>query len=195
MDVTVEAFLAQSIFPNLDRGRPDWDKPHTQAVVHYAKEIMTHHPELNLDEDVIIISAYAHDWGYADLFEDGKPANFDNIKQLKNLHAEIGAKNIENLLKLDIFNYLSDSQKDRIRHLVHKHDKLDELKDTYELVLMEADTLGMLDVTRTPKTFDKESNDKFMAGVQNRRVPRFITTYTKQKYEELLPPYAARYNE
>ena len=64
--------LKSTILSELEAGRPNWDKPHTEAVVEHIKAIINSEPSLNLDTEVIVIAAYAHDWGYAGLFEDGK---------------------------------------------------------------------------------------------------------------------------
>jgi hypothetical protein len=182
----VKKFLEDSIFPELERGRPGWDKPHTQAVVHHAHRILAYAPDVDVDREVIIIAAYAHDWGYADLFSPGKYASYKEVKERKKLHMEIGARKIAYILQNPIFDYLSSTRKDRTVHLVAKHDKLSELRDTDELVLLEADTLGMLDVDFAAPTFDHSSNEQFMNGVMNSRVPRFITEYSKNKVKELL---------
>jgi hypothetical protein len=84
-----------------------------------------------------------------------------------------------------IFDNFTSNQKERIIHLVNVHDTLEILKDNDELLLMEADTLGGLDVSRTKGTFDKASNDRYMKIVRNKRLPHFITDYAKQKFEEL----------
>jgi len=57
----IEQKLRQTILPDLENGRPDWDKPHTISVVAKIKEIRNNNPELNLDPVVLVISAYTHD--------------------------------------------------------------------------------------------------------------------------------------
>lgn len=185
MDNTVEIFIQTHIFPELERGRPNFDKPHTQGVVHHIKEIIKLNPQLNLDQDVLIISAYAHDWGYAGLFQDGRPINLDRVKEEKLLHAKLSAEYVTKLLQNSIFDYLSDKRKARIAHLVAMHDRLEELKDTDELILMEADTLGGLDVAFITPTFDWNSNERVMNGSRNRRQPLLITDYAKEMYEKV----------
>lgn len=185
MDNTVENFLQEHIFPELERGRPNFDKPHTQGVVHHIKEVIKRNSQLNLDEDVLIISAYAHDWGYAGLFQDGRPINLDRVKEEKPLHAKLSAEYVTKLLRNSIFDYLSDERKARIAHLVAMHDRLEELRDTDELILMEADTLGGLDVSFITPTFDKDSNDRIMNGFRKRRQPLLVTDYAKEMFEKV----------
>jgi hypothetical protein len=185
VDEKIEQFLRDAIIPDLEKGRPNFDAPHTLEVVSWIKKIMAEHPELNLDQDALIIAAYAHDWGYSGLFEGKDRLNSAEVTSMKPLHMEIGAKKTEKLLKNEIFSFLSDKQKERIVHLVFMHDKIHDLTETDELVLAEADILSGLDVESLKPTFDHESNVKFMESVARRRIPRFITDFSKKEVERL----------
>ncbi|WKZ29809.1 MAG: HD domain-containing protein [Candidatus Dojkabacteria bacterium] len=189
-----EAYCQQIIFPELENGRPGWDKPHTESVVEHIKTIITHTPELNLDKDVLVIAAYAHDWGYAGLFKGGKPLSLSDVNNAKAAHMVIGAEKLEKLLNNEVFNFLSKDQKDRAVHLVRHHDSLFLLKETDELVLMEADTLGGLDVRKVKPTFDAESNRKYMENVKNYRRTKFITEYGKELFKGLYREREEYYN-
>lgn len=183
--MSYEDLLKKTIFPELELGRPNWDKPHTEVVVKYIKTIISSSPSLSVDQDVLIIAAYAHDWGYSGLYRKGKPLKLTDIVSAKKTHMNIGALKIAKLLSNRSFDFLSENQKQRIVHLVQRHDMLPILKDDDELILMEADTLGGLDVTKVKPTFDKESNDKYMKGVKTKRYPMFITDYSKKQFEKL----------
>ena len=180
-----EDLLAKTVLPELEAGRPNFDKPHTKAVVEYIKAIMDNHPELNLDRDVSVIAAYAHDWGYTGLFQDGKQIEIDDVGEAKKTHMLLGVDKLTVLLRDGVFNFLSKERKQRAIHLVGVHDDLKVLRDTDELVLMEADTLGGLDVSKIKPTFNKLSNTKYMQNVRNKRYPLFITKYSKQQFEKL----------
>jgi hypothetical protein len=182
----LETYLQDKIFPELEKGRPDFDRPHTESVVFYLKEILKNTPNLSVDFIVLLISAYAHDWGYAGLFKNGKVLRLQDIMNMKELHAEKGVEKVTELLKDDFFVFLTDQQKERIMHLVGIHDRLKLLKDVDELVLMEADTLGGLDTDKIKPTVDNKSNEKFLRGVKELRMPLFITDYGKQKVKELI---------
>lgn len=182
-------FLQDTIFPDLEKGRSDFDKPHTKAVVEHTKGIVDNSSEHNLDRDVLIIAAYAHDWGYSGLFRDDKPLDYDGVSDAKKAHMKIGADKLKELLKDEVFSFLSEKQKLRVIHLVQVHDDLKVLKDTDELVLMEADTLGSLDVEKVKPTYDKTSNDKYMEEVLKKRFPLFVTEYGKKQFRRL---YEAR---
>ena len=74
----LDQFLQEQIFPDLEKGRPT-DKPHTLDVVNKIKDIIANTPELKLDTEVLIIAAYAHDWGYTNLFDNNKPLTMADL--------------------------------------------------------------------------------------------------------------------
>jgi hypothetical protein len=180
-----EKYLKRIIFPELERGRPGWDKPHTEAVVHWIKNIINNSPELELDMDVLVIAAYAHDWGYADLFDKGAKVDLDDILDAKKEHMIIGAGKLAELLKNKAFNFLTFSQKQRALHLVRNHDNLSYIKDDDERILVEADTLGALDVDFIKPFTDKKQGERYMQGVIKKRLPLFITDYGKKQFKIL----------
>jgi len=178
--------LIDTIYPELEKGRPNWDKPHTEAVVYHIEQIVNSHKELKLNINVLIIAAFAHDWGYAGLFNDGKEVDYDNIADKKKLHMEIGARKIKNLLKDSFFEFLLEKEKEEIEHLVLVHDRLAGIESINERILLEADTLGGLDSSFVKPTFDKESNEKYIQEIIVDRVPLFITDYSKGLLPELI---------
>src|SRR3989339_1579799 len=175
----LEKYLKEKILPDLEKSRGGFDKIHTLEVVAWLKQIINHNPKLKLDETVLIIAAYAHDWGYADIFRDGQIMNFEIIENAKKLHMELGAKKIERLLADNFFSFLTDTQKSRCIHLVAVHDKKFEINDIDELILMEADMLSALDVNSSKPVLDFESNKKFMKAILATRIPKFITEFSK----------------
>jgi hypothetical protein len=185
LELKIEKKLEAEIFSDLKRGRPDWDLPHTKAVVFYIKEIIKYSPSIKIDQTVLIIAAYAHDWGYAHYFNTNKPLTYDQINEAKRHHMDTGSKKIFKLLDCSDFDFLSDSQKNRIVHLVKIHDNLRNIHDSDERILVEADTLGGLDINKIKPTFNKASNDKYLAEVKTLREPLFITDYGKLKLKEL----------
>ncbi|MEK7096977.1 MAG: hypothetical protein AAB859_01535, partial [Patescibacteria group bacterium] len=98
----------------------NWDKPHTQAVVFYTKEIIKATPELDTDCNVLIISAYAHDWGYTDFYKLGSSLTQSEYLEAKKVHMAIGAEKIMNLLACNEFSSLKPEQKSRIIGLIVK---------------------------------------------------------------------------
>lgn len=186
MEQKVEQYLQDTILPELEKGRPDWDMPHTESVVRFIKAIITNDPDLTEVEDVLIIAAYAHDWGYAGLFEHGMPLAYNKMINAKEAHMNIGAQKTEQLLRSDLFNYLSKAQKDRIIHLVRVHDKLDgTLTDLDELSLLEADTLGGLQTSMTGSTLTKEEKTRWLNLTRKKRLPLFVHEWPRQQFEEM----------
>lgn len=195
MNQAAEQKLRDIILPDLEKGRVNFDKPHTEAVVAHIKDIIQHSSELNLDEEVLITGAYAHDWGYTDLFKDAESSrSYEDIKKAKPLHMKLGAEKIQMLLRDDVFEYLSDSQKDRIVHLVRIHDKLRNLRDIDELILMEADTLGAIDISKVEPGFDKETNEKYMNNSVRFRRSLFISKRGKELIDTLIEERNHYYN-
>lgn len=176
----VEAILQEEIFPDLEQGRKGFDLLHTQAVVHWTKEILTHIDSPEIDPVVMITAAYAHDWGYYKLFEGIAHRSIDVVHKMKPLHMERGAHMIAKLLKERLSDDFTLEQQLRVAHLVRVHDLVEQVKTEDEVLLMEADTLGMMDTDRMKPTFSKEDNDTFMERELRRR--RFL--YFQHPYAE-----------
>lgn len=175
----LETFLQSNIFPDLDKGRPDWDKKHTQAVIFHLKDILTHSPQFIVDSQVLLISAYAHDWGYSGIYKNGQRI------QPKDNHMLISAQKIDKLLQQLIFNFLSSSQKRRIVDLVQFHDDLKHKTKEDEIILFESDTLGALDVSFVKPTFSPSKNAQWLSDLLSQRLPLFITPYGRSKFKRL----------
>lgn len=184
----IERVLRQVILKDLtNKGRPDWDRPHTEAVVYWMKELL---PRINnpaLNNKVLLTAAYAHDWGYANLFPRGQRVDIQTVLPHKKLHMQRGAQMIERLLYQRLSSYFTEAEIIRVAHLVGKHDAVRELQDEDELLLMECDTLGMIDAERSPATFDKVERQKFLEhSIYDLRLPRFIHEEAKKVAENLL---------
>jgi len=182
----LENYLKKKIFPDLEESRGGFDKVHTLEVVDWLKKIITANPKLNLDKTVLLIAAYAHDWGYCDIFKPGQKMSVELVESAKPLHMELGAKKIKKLLKDDFFSFLTDEQKRRCIHLVAVHDKKFEIKDIDELVLMEADMLSCLQLSPNKPKYDAEGNKKLMEIVLATRIPKFITSFSKKEAKKLI---------
>lgn len=169
-----EEILRQTILPDLDKGRKNFDRPHTEAVVYWMKYILDN-TENNLDPLVMIPAAYAHDWGYIGLFDGFNSDDPEVIKVRKPLHMDRGSEKIRELLATQCTQFVNTSQIDQIAHLVKVHDKISELKTIEEISLMEADTLGMVDISRIKPTFSKEANENLVNNeIKKNRLPLFV---------------------
>ncbi|MFA6005378.1 MAG: hypothetical protein WC775_02730 [Patescibacteria group bacterium] len=169
-----EEILQHAILPDLDRGRKNFDRPHTEAVVFWMKYILNN-TENDLDPYVMIPAAYAHDWGYIGLFDGFNSDDPKEIAKQKLSHMDRGAEKVKHLLNSSCSQFVNSQQINETAHLVWIHDKVDSLKGVDEISIMEADTLGMIDVDRVKPTFSKADNERFVnKEVINWRLPTFI---------------------
>ncbi|MEP7166672.1 MAG: HD domain-containing protein [Candidatus Woesebacteria bacterium] len=177
----IEKVLENTILPDLLRGRKDFDLPHTKAVVFWMKKLLLNVQNPSLDSQVLITAAYAHDWGYIGLFDGVDSTDIEVIHKMKPLHMERGSEKIRSLIGKKLSTYFSKEQQELVSHLVLVHDRIEDLRGDAEIVLMEADTLGMLDTDLVKPTFSKADNDVFIARELNgRRLPVFKHQFAKE---------------
>jgi putative nucleotidyltransferase with HDIG domain len=174
------------------KGRKEWDEPHTRAVVYYAESIARAN---DLDVLVLKTTAWLHDIGYFAMFENTDSKNYDSVMDKKAMHMVNGAKLADKFLsRPEIKTYYSDEQKERIIYLVSVHDKIEELAADDEVALMEADTLGAIDISKVATTFDKENAIKYVEkDLMGRRYPKFRTELGKKYFSELITPFKAQF--
>lgn len=180
-----EQYLLDTIVPDLERGRPGWDKPHTLKVVEYVKAICDAYDNPDdLDRDVLIIAAYLHDYGYM-YFLDELGAGGPTTGSAKQKHATKSAEKWLEIQDNPVFAFMSSAQKSRTEHLIRVHDEVYDLQDTDELVLMEADTLGALG---TSSDVDSASDkyQYYLRATQDKRISRFITPYAIKEADKLM---------
>lgn len=186
----IERTLRSVILKDLARsGRPQWDKPHTEAVVYWMKYLLKeiNKPESELNPKVLITAAYAHDWGYYGLFDQKNPITVQQARSQKVEHLKRGAQRIEQLLYTRLAGYFTDAEAQRVIHLVGIHDKIGELKDEDEILLMECDALGMIDVERVRPTLSPEENHNLMrTSIAAKRLPKFVHDPAKKTAQRLL---------
>lgn len=187
IDPKLEKLLRTRILSDLDSGRKNFDRPHTEAVVHWMKTLIS---ELSnrkeLDSLVLITAAYAHDWGYYKLFEGVNSDDPAEISKMKPKHMLRGSQMISEYIKSNLDAWYSSSQVEAIAHLVLVHDNVEDLNTENEILIMEADTLGMLDTDLVKPTFTKEENDHFISNqIKKRRIPRFQHEFAIKKAMEL----------
>ncbi len=174
--------------PYLQRGRAAFDIPHTRRVVYHVQSIGA---SVDQDLSVLATAGWLHDTGYAGLF-DGDSHIHSEIKDRKAQHMIIGARYAQDFVRQSAVRpFLDDRQADRVVHLVGVHDKVKELKDLDEIVLMEADTLGAIDIEHVPSTFDYDNASRYLDGLRKKRQPRFQTELGRQRLDELLQKYIA----
>lgn len=177
----------------LSEGRADWDVPHTKAVVYHAGQIAK---KENLDELVLITTAWLHDIGYYGQFENLDSSLYEDIQDRKVRHMLLGPLYSKEFLnRPEISKFYTQEQKNRIIHLISVHDKIEELKDLDELAFMEADTLGAIDVSRVKSTFTKQDAEKYIIkDLLGRRRPKFKTPTGIDTFDNILPAYLKQYD-
>lgn len=168
--------------PDLAKGRKNWDKPHTEAVVYWTKKLLDSLP--HLDSKVLVTAAYAHDWGYMGLFT--QKTTYGSVQANKALHMKIGEEKIRKLLTEEFSHGYSQAQIDRVSHLVLVHDLLDQVAAEDEITLVEADTLGALDVDKVKPTYSFADNKIAMVEMSKRRRPLFNHALAIKSYSLLI---------
>lgn len=182
LEVTAENYALQF----LKLGRANWDEPHTRAVVYYAKLVGRAE---GLDVTVLAVAAWLHDIGYYGEFSEGESKKYDVVMNRKEAHMVKGARIASEFVNSDEMRDLfTEEQRQKIVHLVFVHDKIEELSDPYEIVLMEADTLGAIDITKVTPSFDKKNGLNYVENdLKWRRLPMFQTETGKTLAKDLVP--------
>ena len=179
MDKSLEKELKKEVLKYLEKGRPNWDAPHSLAVVHWMKELLETESG---DSRVLIPAAYLHDIGYADMF-DVSNYNDQGVHDMRDKHMQAGVDYSKKIL-----NKVGGFEKHeikRILHLVGMHDYLDEIVESDEQILFEADSLGQIDVDRVKSTWGDKDYKKFINHYKQNRAPRFKTE-TGIKFRDVL---------
>lgn len=168
----------------LENGREGWDLPHTNSVVHHVGELAQ---AVGLDVRSLTAAARLHDTGYGEIRKgEGSAAVLAQKPDHQVRGAAFAREFLERPENLDRY---SAEQRELIIRIVANHDKLSELDpaDLNSVVFMEADTLGMIDISRATPTFNRTDGLRFIAGVRTRRAPLFQTELGKKRLAELLP--------
>lgn len=164
-------------FGYLEQGRPDFDVNHTKAVVYWAYQLANNHNQQpraeQVDANVLISSAIFHDIGYYGQFEDDP--DLQAISDKKKYHMAAGAKMVKNFLKHCDNHPFSDKQVIKISYLISIHDNLDQIAKEASpeaRILLEADTIGAMDVDWVEPTYTGQEALKYL------KRPRTIQRYS-----------------
>ncbi|MFH1398700.1 MAG: HD domain-containing protein [Candidatus Woesearchaeota archaeon] len=180
MNPKVELRLSRLSTRYLIKGRPDWDVPHTHAVVIWIKKLMDKN---TYDENILIPAAYLHDIGYSDQFTKGYSFADNQVKKPDHM---IRGELIAGKILREIGGF-SEDEITKIIQLVRTHDDLDSITATPEgQLLFEADSLTSIDVERVKPNFDKENYGEFLASFERTRAPLFKTEKGKKALLELM---------
>ena len=163
---------------HLERGKPGWDTPHTLASVYWMRQLIKGEGG---DERILVTAIYLHDIGYSPKFK--KDYTYEEVKADKHKHMVVGAREAEKILRK--LHYSSEEIKE-IVHLVGMHDKLDEVKTSNDILVMEADSLAQIDRKRVKPTFNREDYIEYIKDFEKERAPRFKTETGKKHLKLLL---------
>ena len=141
------------------------------------------------DEKVLVTAIYLHDIGYGELID--KNYSLDDRLAVKEKHMEIGAARASNIC--EELGYEKEEIK-KISHLIEVHDNYDELKEKDEILVMEADSLALLNYERAPTNLSKEDYQDFLENFKNGR-KNYIKTATGKKWVKELLPQAEEYSK
>jgi hypothetical protein len=145
----------------LVKGRPDFDVPHTHGVVYWAYTLATAfnkqieigeiRDEEPIDIVVLVTAAWLHDIGYYGQFDE--VADYSAVYDKKAMHMVVGAKMARDFLESLVVQFLTVSQIEQVVHLITVHDDLDKIVTLLETMLVESDTLGMMDIEWVEPTY------------------------------------------
>lgn len=162
---------------------------HSLLVVSYMKQILGKEANEPDDKIVLVPAAYLHDIGYAGKLPPGY--DYRQLRDNKAAHMVTGA-----LLASEITCKLGFTPQhiEEISHLVGIHDKIDYLKTPREIMLMEADSLAMIDYGNVANTLPKDQLGEFLSKYEGRRAQKFQTDTGKNLRDKLLPMAWATYD-
>lgn len=180
----IEAFpweqaVKEKAISYLEKGKPDWDVPHTLRVVYWMKELIKNGQG---DPKVLLPAAYFHDIGYSLCSMDN--ADYDSVQEVKERHSILGAKESEKILQ-EISGF-SEADISEVVHLVRVHDQLENLTTDNEIMICEADTLGMMNVEAVKPSYVGSDFKRFLDDLIKRRAPLFRTAFGKEMLQNLL---------
>lgn len=171
----------------LKHGREGWDIPHSKAVAYHTAQIALAE---GLDVRAHYTAGWLHDTGYFKVFNPNESHDIEKIADKKTLHMIRGVEYADIFFQLKkMTEFYTPAQQELIKLLIGTHDKLDELKTIDQIAFMEADTLGMIDLSRIKPTFDRATALKNIEGELKKRASLFHTKYGKQMFRDLFPAY------
>lgn len=154
--------------------RPQFDAPHARAATLWMLEILEGLKENGglpdgIDPVVLLTAIRLHDIGYAGLFKSGILADQSAVLDQKQHHMLRGSWRVRDFLELFAYAFLTPAQIEEVVFLVRIHDELDQVATLGELLIVEADTLGMLDVALVEPTYHGEDALKFLSAQKTER--------------------------
>ncbi len=183
----------------LEQGRPDFDIPHTQAVVCWAFRLATDYNRrvaegaiensAPVDVNVLVSAALFHDIGYYGKFDEDP--GLAEISNRKAEHMVVGARMAKKFFETLPIPFFDEEQINQICHLVSVHDNLNEIHSIEETILLEADTLGAIDINWVEPTYQGEQAlEGYLERDRTRkRHELFQTPLARESLDEKLKTY------
>ncbi len=173
----------------LRRGREGWDIPHTNAAVHFVTVIAACE---GFNIPILRTATRFHDIGYYAQFASSGPSDLQTVLDKKAAHMLNGEKLARQFLSLPNINpHFTPEEIELICHLVLVHDRVEELTTPEEIALMEADTLGAIDIDRVKPTFSYDDGMEYIEKHLQRRLDRFQTKTGLALASRLVPRFTA----
>ena len=162
----------------LTKGRPNWDVPHTLETVRWMQELVNAEGG---NRQVLVSAMYLHDIGWGGMF-DNQQCNYDTVSAGKKLQAQQSVERAREILT-DLRR--PSSEIGHILSLIGVHDDLDQVETPYEILVLEADTLGQLSTPQNGN-FGTLDYSRFIDHVREERAPKFRTATGIRRMDELL---------
>jgi hypothetical protein len=178
----LEQKLKSSALKYLEKGRANWDVPHTLACVFWMKELLKYERG---NPKILISAMYLHDIGGAGLFGESHNTHRSQ-EELKPEQMKISKELSEKILRA--LRGFSEGEISEILYLVGVHDDYREITSSESgQLVFEADGLGQIDINRVKPTFSKEDRLKFLQFFEKERASRYKTESGKKFLNQLLP--------
>ncbi len=183
LDKKIEEIIKKEAIKLLEKGKTDWDVPHTLLSVKRMRELIK---KEGGEEKILAPTMYLHDTGYPYIEKNDK---FKKMMDAKKNHAEIASENSKKILKKLNFN---PKEIKEISSLIKNHDKHKNIKTKNEQLVFEADSLAQIDWHTITPTFTKKETAKFLNYFKKERLPK-IKTKTGKKIQTKLLKEAEQY--
>ncbi|MFH1547663.1 MAG: hypothetical protein ABIC57_04195 [bacterium] len=175
--------------PLLEKGQL-FDLKQTQASVYWAEQLCIHE---DLDPVILIPAVYFHHTGYVGILEKNTDCSmkYKRIRDWNDYHMKISAWIAHAFLnEHQINDKISEFQKYQIVFSILHHDKLKNTslikRNIYLNTLIEADTLGQMDIGHTGPTFNRRGLIKYIGReLLPLREPLITTDFGKKQFTQL----------
>jgi hypothetical protein len=178
----LEEKVKKEVSKALEKGRPDWDLPHTLDSVRWMKKLVE---KEGGNEKILVTAMYFHDIGYRSLSRGYSYEDIVKVKKERD-HAKVGARMAGVILE-KIGGY-TDREIEKIMYLVKNHSRHDNLDSKERQLIFEADGLAQINWQKVPPNFDKKNCLQWMKKYLEieRPIERWRTITGRRFFKQLL---------